>query len=180
MRNEVVAKAQEYGLPVDGTMVGVTRDRTYTRIMVRGDSPIKKIEDLKGKKLAIHQRGTMEDLSLGAVAKSFDIKKEDINITFVPFPNQPQALAQGLVDAIYTVPPFDAIMARRLGGRTLAVTSDFVPYLGYPTLAVRRDFTEQYPEAVDKLVRGWIKTLRWIRQNTDEARELAASLEALD
>ena len=34
VRNEVVAKAGEYALPVDGTMVGVTRDRTYTRITV--------------------------------------------------------------------------------------------------------------------------------------------------
>ena len=34
VRNEVVAKAGEYGLPVDGNMIGVVRDRTYTRITV--------------------------------------------------------------------------------------------------------------------------------------------------
>ncbi len=147
-----------------------TPQNTYTRIMVKSDSAIRTVDDLRGRTIALHQRGTMEDLSLGALEKKFGVKKSELKIALVPYPNQAQALTQGLVDAIYASPPGDTIAEHKFGARTLVKTSDFLPWLGYSTLAVRRDFADKNPEVIKQLVRGWTLTARWIRDNAAEAR----------
>lgn len=167
----IIAAAR--GFPFYYLTIGAvaTPQQTYSRIMVKADSDIRTVNDLKGRVLALHQRGTMEDLSLAALEKKYGVRKSDLKITLIPYPNQPQALAQGLVDAIYSVPPGDAVAEHKFGMRTLVRTSEFLPWLGYTTLAVRRDFADKNPDGVKRLVKGWILTSRWIRDNPAAARK---------
>jgi ABC-type nitrate/sulfonate/bicarbonate transport system substrate-binding protein len=141
--------------------------------MVKQDSPIKKFSDLRGKILAINQKGTQPDAALGAAEKVFGVKKSEINIVPIPYPNMPQVLAQGQVDAIYPFPPADTIAEVKFGARTIAETNDFIPYVGFTTLAVRRDFADANPDTVKKLVKGAIAGQRWIDDNPTESRKTA-------
>lgn len=165
------------GLPLVHPALGAigAPHRPFSRIMVRADSPIKEVAALKGKKLALHQRGTMEDLGLSALKKTHGVGHEDLEIVQVPAPNQPQALEQGLVDAIYALPPADAVAEQRFHARTLINTADFIPYLGYGTLAMRRDFVETYPGAARKVMKAWCRFCRWIDDNTEAARKVATT-----
>jgi len=147
-----------------------TPERPLDRIMVLKDSPIKKFQDLKGKTLAINQFGTMPDAALGAAARVFGLPRSEINIVPVPYPNMPQVLAEKQVDAIYPFPPADTVAEVRYGARTIVETTDFIPYLGFTTLAVRRDFAAQSPQLVKALVKGAIKTQRWINDHQGDAR----------
>ena len=167
----IVATAR--GLPLVQPALGAigTPQRPFSRIMVRADSPIKEVAALKGKKLALHQRGTMEDLGLAALKKTQGIGHEDLEIVLVPAPNQPQALEQGLVDAIYALPPADAVAEQRYGARTLINTADFIPYIGYGTLAMRRDFVDAFPEAAKKAMKAWCRFCRWIDEDDRAARK---------
>jgi NitT/TauT family transport system substrate-binding protein len=167
----IVAAAR--GLPLLQPALGAigTAKQPVSRIMVKGDSPITEVAQLKGRKLALHQRGTMEDISLAALKKTRGIGHEDVEIVIVPAPGQPQALARGQVDAIYALPPADAVAERRFGARTLINTADFIPYLGYGTLAMRRDFVDTYPDAAKKVMTAWLGFCRWIDDNAQAARQ---------
>jgi ABC-type nitrate/sulfonate/bicarbonate transport system substrate-binding protein len=162
-------------LPIVQPALGAigTPQQPFSRIMVRADSPIKTVTELKGKKLALHQRGTMEDLGLAALKKTHGIGHEDLEIVLVPAPNQPQALDQGLVDAIYALPPADTVAEQRFQARTLINTADFIPYIGYGTLAMRRDFVDAYPEAAKKVIKAWCRFCRWIDDHADAARRVS-------
>lgn len=146
-----------------------TPQHPLDRIMVRSDSPIRKFQDLRGKTLAINQKGTQPDAVLGAAERVFGLRKSDINIVPVPYPNMPQVLAQGQVDAIYPFPPADTT-AEEQGARTIAETTDLVPYIGFTTLAVRRDFADANPGVIRQLVKGAIVGQRWINDHPKEAR----------
>jgi ABC-type nitrate/sulfonate/bicarbonate transport system substrate-binding protein len=146
-----------------------------SRIMVRQDSPIKEVAELKGKKLALRQRGTLEDLGLAALKKTHGIGHEDLEIVVVAAPNQPQALEQGQVDAIYAQPPADAAAEQRLHARTLIDTTEFIPYIGYGTLAMRRDFVDAFPDAARKVMTAWCKFCRWVDDNDAAARKAAGT-----
>lgn len=150
-----------------------TPDHPLDRIQVLKDSPIKRMEDLRGKKLAINQKGTQPDAALGAIEKVYGIRKSDITIVPVPYPNMPQVLAQGQVDAIYPFPPADAVAEVKYGARTIVNTTDFIPYLGYTTLAVRRDFADANPSIIKKLVKGAILGQRWINDNPKDSHQAA-------
>ncbi|MGO8919495.1 MAG: ABC transporter substrate-binding protein [Stellaceae bacterium] len=164
--------ASARGLPLLHPALGAigTPQRPFSRIMVREDSPIIEVPQLKGKKLALNQRGTMEDLGLAALKQTHGIGHEDLEIVLVPAPNQPQALEQGLVDAIYAVPPADTMAEQRFHARTLIKTADFIPYIGYGTLAMRRDFVDAYPDAARKAMTAWLRFCRWIDDHADAAR----------
>lgn len=149
-----------------------TPDHPLDRIMVKKDSPIKKFQDLRGKTLAINQKGTQPDAVLGAAEKVFGIPKSEINLVPVPYPNMPQVLAQGQVDAIYPFPPADTV-AEQQGARTIAETTDLVPYIGFTTLAVRRDYADANPTVIKKLIKGAIAGQRWIDDHPKDALSAA-------
>ncbi|MBN9427363.1 MAG: ABC transporter substrate-binding protein [Burkholderiales bacterium] len=156
------------------TMASVcTPDHPLDRIMVRKDSPIKHFRDLKGKTLAIVQKGTQPDAALVAAEKVYGLKKSDINLLPVPYPNMAQVLDQKQVDAIYPFPPADTMAEVQFEARTIAETTDFIPYVGFTTLAVRRDYADANPAIIRKLVKGAILGQRWINNNAKDALAVA-------
>jgi NitT/TauT family transport system substrate-binding protein len=163
------------GLPVIAPYLGgfSTPTHPFERIMVRQESPIRTLDDLKGKKLAILARGTVPDLVLGALPKRTGIRKEDLELVLMPPPAQPAALQQGLVDAIFAIPPTDTVAERQFKARTIANASDLVPYLGFGTVVVRRDFADNYPDATKKLFKACIQFARWIQDNETAAKSVA-------
>jgi ABC-type nitrate/sulfonate/bicarbonate transport system substrate-binding protein len=164
------------GLPVIVPYLGAycTPTHPLERIMVREDSSIRSLDDLKGKKLAMFGRGTVTDLMLGALPKKSKIRKEDLELVLIPQGSQPAALRQGLVDAIFAVPPADTVAERQFKTRTIANGTDLVPYVGLGTVVVRRDFADAYPDATKKLFRACIRLARWIQDNEVLARRVAA------
>jgi NitT/TauT family transport system substrate-binding protein len=146
-----------------------TPKNPWQRIMVRKDSSIRSVQDLKGKKVAVVQRGTMSDLETIAMGKTHGVGLEDIELTLVPAPNMPQVLEQGQVDAIWVLPPFDTVAERTFAARTIVNDSDIIPYVGYNTLTYRSDFVDAYPEAAKKIMKVWIKLARWIDDNPAKA-----------
>ena len=140
------------------------------RIMVMQNSPIKTLDDLKAKKLAFLGPGTVPDMFFGALPKRTKIRKEDIDLVPMPAPNMPDALAQGLVEAIFAIPPADTVAEQKYKARTVANATELVPYAGLGTFALRRDFAEANPEAAKKLLRACIRFNRWIDDNPADAR----------
>jgi len=151
-----------------------TPSHPVERIMVMQDSPIKTLDDLKGKKLAFLGPGTVPDMFLSALPKRTKIRKEDIDLVPMPAPNMPDALAQGLVDAIFAIPPADTAAEQKYKVRTVANATDLVPYTGLSTYVLRRDFAEANPEAAKKLLRANIRFDRWIDDNPADARNALA------
>ena len=179
--------AGEFG--VAGSIIGITRGlpliapflagfstpgHPFERIMVLQDSPIKTLDDLKGKKLAFLGPGTVPDMFLGALPKRTKIRKEEIDLVPMPAPNMPDVLAQGLVDAIFAIPPADTVAEQKYKARTVANATELVSYTGLGTFAVKREFAEAHPEATKKLLRACIRFNRWIDDNPADARKVMA------
>jgi ABC-type nitrate/sulfonate/bicarbonate transport system substrate-binding protein len=177
----------EFG--VAGSIIGLTRglpliapfltffstpSHPLERIMVMENSPIKVLDDLKGRKLAFLGPGTVPDMFLGALPKRTKIRKEDIDLVPMPAPNMPDALARGLIDAIFAIPPADTVAEQKYKARTVANATDLVPYAGLGTVALRRDFAEANPEAAKKLLRACIRFARWIDDDPADARKAMA------
>ena len=152
-----------------------TPTHPFSRIMTLSSSSIRSVADLKGKRIALHQRGVMEDLVLPAMKIKYGVGPQEVEIVLIPSPNQPQVLSQGLVDAIFANPPTDAVAEQKFNARTVINVADFVPYLGYGTFSFREDFVEAYPDAAMRLMKAWIRTCRWIDDNAERANAIAGA-----
>ena len=104
------------GLPIiaPSLVTFVTPRRPLERIMVMPNSPIRTINDLQGKKLAFLGPGTVPDMMLDALPMKSSIRKDEIQLVPMPPPSMPDALAQGLVDAIFAIPPGDTVAERNI------------------------------------------------------------------
>jgi ABC-type nitrate/sulfonate/bicarbonate transport system substrate-binding protein len=149
----------------------VTPRRPLERIMVMPNSPIQTLDDLEGKKLAFLGPGTVPDMMLDALPMKSRIRKDDIQLVPMPPPTMPEARAQGLVDAIFAIPPGDSVAESKYNARTIANATELVPYVGLTTVAIRRDFAESNPEATSRLLRAYIRLSRWAGGNEAEARK---------
>jgi ABC-type nitrate/sulfonate/bicarbonate transport system substrate-binding protein len=160
------------GLPFVAPFLGACSvpGHPYERIMVLPESSIQTIDDLKGKRLGYQGPGTVPDMLLGALPLKSKISKEDIQLVPLPPPTQPDALGQGLVDAIFAIPPADTVAERKYKARTIADATQLVPYSGLSTFVFRRDYADKDPETVTKLLSGSIRFLRWITDNPAPAR----------
>jgi sulfonate transport system substrate-binding protein len=162
------------GLPLITPLLAtfVTPRRPLERIMVMPNSSIRTLDDLKGKKLAFLGPGTVPDMMLDALPTKSSIHKDEIQLVPMPPPTMPDALAQGLVDAIFAIPPGDAVAESKYNARTIANATELVPYVGLTTVAIRREFADRNPDAVRKLLRAYIRLSRWASDNEAGARKV--------
>jgi NitT/TauT family transport system substrate-binding protein len=174
----VVLSLASRGIPVvclAGDSV-VTRRSPHSRLMVAKDSPIRTVQDLRGKTVGVFALGTVDHFLLLAGLMVNKIDPKDVKIVPIPMPNQAQALAMRQVDAIQAPAPGDTMAEVQIGARTLADAVDFLPYYPAACLVAHAKWVEQNPDLAKRLVTGWIKTNRWIDSNQTEARRVAGEV----
>ncbi len=93
--------------------------------LVRSDSPIHTVEDLRGKVLATNGIGGAVDMALRKILRDHGLRdKRDYQIVEVQFPNMAAALGEKKVDLAGMVMPF-ALIAKKTGKvRTLFTMKD--------------------------------------------------------
>lgn len=143
---------------------------------VRKDSGIKRVEDLKGKTLAVNGHGTGVEMALTIVLQKHGLSPHDAQIVEVPFPNMAATLADKKVDlaeppAAFTDAKFEAMAT------PLFHASDA---FGVSTLSfwvARKDFIAKNHAALVDLLEDYIRAIRWYNdpKNNKEAIAVASA-----
>lgn len=137
------------------------------RIMVRPDSPIKSLKDLKGKKVGSNIGTSTTVIFVHKVMPSIGLAEGDYQLVNLATKDQVSALATGQIDAIVALDPFGAIAEHGGIAREVASMKEFD---NPPSLyAVTNDFIRQHPEGVVRFLRAVGETNRFIKENFDEA-----------
>lgn len=98
--------AQAGGSPIKA-VAAIQTDGTMTAIVVRKDSPIRSIQDLKGRSIATLKSQTGHYLTLAAL-RDAGMHDDDVRFVFVPPTAAKMALQNGSVDAWATWGPYIA------------------------------------------------------------------------
>jgi NitT/TauT family transport system substrate-binding protein len=152
----------------------------FAGLYVRADSPIKSPKDLEGKKVAANTLENIVDTSVRQSVREDGGDPSKVEFTALPFPEQPAALANGQVDAVFVVEPFQqAVLAE--GARRIA--SSYVDVA--PDLAVALYFTstqliEQNPDLVKRFTEAMEESLSYADTHPDEARQIIGTYTQID
>ena len=140
---------------------------------VRADSPIQKIEDLKGKVLATNGLGGAVDMALRKILKDHGmVERRDYQIVEVQFPNMVSALEEKKVDLAGMVMPF-ALIAKKSGKvRRLFSMKDAMGEAQTTLMAARAPFIAEHRAALVDFFEDWQRAMRWYYDPTNRAEAI--------
>lgn len=143
-----------------------------SKLMVKPE--IRKIEDLKGKKIGISSLGSAGDLLFGYVLRKngVDTNREVFWLAVGNTGERLQALLNGAVDAADLTYPADA-QAERRGFRPLL---DARKEIVYPTASVvtRRKTIREDRDTVMRVVRSYVEGIAYLKQNKNFSQKVLA------
>jgi aliphatic sulfonates family ABC transporter substrate-binding protein len=168
----VIVTAAGRGLPAK---IVVNTGVAGEGVVVRPDSGIAKLVDLRGKTIAIPAKGNMQDFIVrrGLEEAGLDPTK-DVKFIEIAAPDQKQALLNGkLVDAITLWEPLvtDAVLS---GGHLLATGQEIFPGHDNDSISATTEAIKKHPEAVRAIVEAVVRSQQWVMDHPDEAKPISA------
>ncbi|HYE21216.1 MAG TPA: ABC transporter substrate-binding protein [Tepidisphaeraceae bacterium] len=161
---------REQGVPIKIVYLG---HRDGTALVVNKDSTVRRVEDLRGKKVAIPNRYSNQRIMLHRALKKRGMTLDDVILLEMSPPDMPISLQTGAVDAITSGEPFMAQTELDGYGRVLYQAKDEWPGFISCVLAVREDVIQTRRADVQALVDGIARSGKWIDQSMDNRMHAA-------
>jgi ABC-type nitrate/sulfonate/bicarbonate transport system substrate-binding protein len=142
-------------------------------VVARKDLNIKKIEQLKGLKIANQTGSSIGNIFVDQIAPSHGLKKGDYQEVRMNVDNMVAALTARTVDAMVNVEPYNAIAeADGIGNILMDLSSvDKVPVF----MAATPDFVQKSPETVVAYLKAWLDASRDFKQNPKKVSDVIYS-----
>ena len=154
------------GNPIKSVYVYSKPERTA--LVVRSDSKITKVEDLKGEKVAV-TRGTDPHVFLLRALDKVGLSEKDIELVPLQHPDGRNALEKGDVAAWSGLDPLMAQTEVDKGSRLFFRDASLNTY---GVLNVREEFARSYPAYVEKVIAAYEKARLWAIQNPAEFKAI--------
>jgi len=146
-------------------------------ILVSKESPIAKIADLKGKKVAFNKGSDVHWLVVSALQKA-GLKYTDIQPVYLTPADARAAFQRGAVDAWAIWDPFFVAAQKQIDARVLidaeGITNRFQYFLS------AREYAEKNPEILAIAMEELGTVGKWVRQNYQEAAAELAPIQGLE
>ena len=155
-------------------MAGVPKNMA---VMVGYDSPIKTVDDLKGKKLGVTTVGSLTDW----IGKRIGTLKGwgPAGITTVPVGGMPPARAAiktGQIDGYLGALEIGYALEEAKEWRVITGAAPFVDHFITHVFFVREDVIAKRPQAVKAFLQGWQDTIAFMKQNRAKAVEITSKV----
>lgn len=148
----------------------------WTALVTLKDSPIQKVPDLRGKRVAV-TRGTDPHIFLLRALDRFGLGTADVKMVLLQHPDGKTALLRGDVDAWAGLDPYMAQTELQDGSRLFFRDPSLNTY-GF--LNTREDFAREHPDEVVRVLQLYERGRQWALANPDGLRATLAKAAKLD
>lgn len=146
--------------------------------VVREDSGINSVKDLKGKKVGINEFAAGVDVGLRVMLKKNGLDpKKDVQIIEIAFPHQGVALREGRLDCAVLLQPFESQEFKKGGIRRLFTLADAIGPSAFIFQTARNKFLKENAEAVRAYLDDYVRALKWYQdpKNREKMIEITAA-----
>ena len=150
---------------------------TAQAIVVRADSPLRTVADLKGKRVGFAKAAGVHYLLIAALAQA-GLTLRDIEPAYLTPADGRAAFERGAIDAWVVWDPFLSAAQRQSNIRILADGTGVASYQRYYLASTR--FAQARPDVLKVLYAELVKTGQWVKQNPRDAAVLLAPVWGLD
>jgi sulfonate transport system substrate-binding protein len=142
-------------------------------IVVRKDSPLQQLADLKGKKVAVTKAAGSHYLLIAALNKA-GLKFSDIEPAYLSPADGRAAFENNKVDAWVTWEPFLSGVQRQLPTRTLADGTGLASYKRY--YLTSNTYAKEHPQVLKLVYEQLHKAGDWVKHNPRDAAQVLGPL----
>ena len=146
-------------------------------ILVRADSPLKSVADLKGKKVGFAKAAGSHYLLLAALAKA-GLSFKDIEPAYLTPADGRAAFEKGAIDAWAVWDPFLAAAQKQSNARVLADGTGIASYQRYYLASSK--YAKARPDVLRVIYAELEKTGQWVKANPKGAAALLSPVWGLD
>lgn len=152
---------------ISGTLVG------GHGLITRPD--VQSIKELRGKRLAMPKRGSLQDFYLRSILLKNGLDPEkDVSISEVPADATIAVIKQGSIDAAM-VSDIIAIKAKKENGlKVLVWAGDEFPEYVSEVLVIRDEILNKQPAIAQKILKAYIRAIDFVNKNPQETAKLLA------
>ncbi len=143
----------------------------WTALVTQGNSPIQKVEDLKGKRIAV-TRGTDPHIFLVRALAAHGLTDRDAKLVLLQHQDGRAALEKGDVDAWAGLDPLMAQAELDFGARLFYRNPGAN---SWGILNTREDFAKDHPELVGKVIEAYEKARAYALANPNELKTTIAT-----
>lgn len=149
-----------------------------TKLLVRADSGIESVADLKGRTIGVSSLASSEAITAKCAlnAAGVDISADGGEVAFAVYSttDQPAALMNGAVDAISTPDPVATNAENEYGLKVLLDTAVTEPYASeYCCVSfVSSELAEKHPDIAAAFTRAVLKASAFVAENPEEAAQI--------
>jgi sulfonate transport system substrate-binding protein len=161
----------EKNLPFE-VIAQTSEGESNVRIITPQDSEIKKIENLKGKKIGVAS-GTTGHVYLAKALKFYGLSLDDVKIINLQPDDAQSAFETNQLDAWGVWEPYKTNNADKGIAKELKVDGEI---LAPGAIIARTGFAGEHPEIVEAYLRAYKKAADWRVENPDEASEIYAEV----
>ena len=141
-------------------------------ILVPGNSPIRSIADLKGKRVGFTKGSSAHNIVVQTLEKA-GLSYADITPVYLAPPDAGPAFANGSIDAWSIWDPYFAIGETKQNGRILVNAADITKTNSF--YIANRDFAKSHGQLLQQIIDVTTSTAKWAESHRDEvAKALSA------
>ncbi|MGH8734763.1 MAG: ABC transporter substrate-binding protein, partial [Burkholderiales bacterium] len=145
------------------------------------DSPIKTLDDIKGKKVGITTVGSLTDWLLKRVVADKKWAPTDVTaVTVGGMDSTKAALKTGQIDGVVIALELGYALEEAREWRVLSPLAPFAPDFHTHVIFARDEVIAKKPELVERFLRGWFETIGFMRANKERTVEITAKVINLD
>lgn len=146
--------------------------------LVRNDSQINRVEDLRGKVLAVNAKGSGTDIPLRAMLQKHHLGSKDLTLIEAPIPAMPAMLAEHKIDLGALPLPFTADPRVQAMDHPLFLQRDATGVSPLAFWAARKSWLEKNRAAVVDFLEDVLRTERWYLDPANHKETMAIAAKA--
>lgn len=144
----------------------------FHSVLVKNDSTIASVAELKGKKLASQGQGSTADIVLnGVVLKEAGLTSKDVQMVYVDPGQAIQSLASGAVDAAFVFEPYDSIATHTLGAKQIYEIGKVWPFPCMVVITTDENLKNNR-DAVNQLLDAQKEAIEMLQQDPKKSASL--------
>ena len=146
---------------------------------VLADGPVARVEDLKGRVVAVNASGAAVDVAMRAMLRRHGLEiRRDYTLVESPFPTMRAMLAEKKVDLVSLALPFSLDPELRRIGRPLFDSREAIGVSEFSFFVTRKGFIEKNRAALTDMLEDSLRIVHWYLDpaNHKEAMEICARI----